>query len=274
MVKIIYPLAVSPEYEELKEQFAQLSGEYSELITRYQELCSTIIPNVGMEYMLKIGRREHQLFTRQVELQQLKREISLYQAARNRGERLSQAEVAKTIREEFNAYQQQLREQEQQIKEAEKRFGYEKMSQEDSVEFRKLYLDLVKKLHPDLHSDLPPQASTLWHQVMKAYQQNNLPELTLLTEMAAEMLKHPEIQAPSEDAISGFREKLAKVTRKKKQLQERLQELQQVPPLSYVELLADANKVLNKRTEIKNLLESVEKQILALQKVLTQLRGS
>ncbi|MFA6928825.1 MAG: J domain-containing protein [Lentisphaeria bacterium] len=274
MVKVIYPLDVSPEYEKLKAQFEQFRGEYSELITRYQELLTTIIPNVAMDYMLKIGRREHQLFTLQVKFQQLKREINLYQAALNRGERLSQQQVDKIIRQEFNEYQQQLRKQEQQIKEAEKRFSCEKMSPQASKEIRKLFLALVKKLHPDLHPDFSPLANNLWNQVMEAYEQNNLAELKLLTDMTAEMIKNPEIPTAPEDAIVIFRKKIDKMLCRAQALEERLQELQKIPPLSYVDLLADANQVLSKRVELEQRTQLLEEQILTLQSTLAQLRGS
>lgn len=274
MVKVIYPLDVSPEYEKFKAQFDQYSGEYSELIIRYHELLTTIIPNVEMDYMLKVGRREHQLFTLQVKFQQLKREINLYQAALNRGEKLSQQQVDKIIRQEFSEYRQQLRKQEQQIKDAEQRFGCEKMSPQASKEFRKLYLDLVKKLHPDLHPDLPPLAANLWNKVMEAYEQNNLAELKLLTDMTEEMIKYPEIPAEPEDAIVIFRAKLEKMLYKKQELDKRIQELQEIPPLSYIDLLADANQVLSKRKEIEQKTQLLEKQIFTLQSTLAQLRGS
>ena len=67
--------------------------------------------------------------------------------------------------------------------------GAEKLSPEEIKELKKLYHDIVRKLHPDLNPDLPDEAAVLWERVQAAYQMNEWQELYLLAEMVEELLE-------------------------------------------------------------------------------------
>ena len=62
------------EYGKRKCELNRLRDEYSLLIGQYTELTDVIRPQLESLYMLRIGRREHQLFSLQIQLRRLKRE--------------------------------------------------------------------------------------------------------------------------------------------------------------------------------------------------------
>lgn len=273
MVMLNNPLDFSPQYQQLKKDYQNLCDKFSERIAELSELRSTIMPNIETDYMLKIGSKEHQLFSLQVQMQQLKREISLWQAAQNRGEITTESEVKAIIRREFQEYQQQLQEQQQKIELAEKHFGAETMSPEKSKQFRKLYLSLVKKLHPDLHPDLPAIAGNLWNRIQGAWQSNDLPELELLADMTEEMLDQKNFTLLEDDAFSVLQEKVEKLRAKLEPLELHIKELRVVPPLSYLELLRDSGKVLAKRQELERQIKAVQNILDELESRLQEMRG-
>ena len=96
-------LAFSPEFEQTKADLQSARENYAALVEEYSLLVGVVGKNLETEYMLKLGRKEHELFSCQVEILRIKREISLFQAARNRGETISDAEVQRIIEKEFEA---------------------------------------------------------------------------------------------------------------------------------------------------------------------------
>ena len=101
MVMPIGNIAFSPEFEKIKAELQDARNHYIALVEEYSQLINVVGKNLENEYMLKLGKKEHELFSSQVEILRLKREIAIFQAARNRGERIAAQEVQKIIEKEF-----------------------------------------------------------------------------------------------------------------------------------------------------------------------------
>ena len=86
-------LTFSPEFEKAKADLQAARENYTALVEEYSQLIGVVGKNLETEYMLKLGKKEHELFSCQVEILRLKREISLFQSARNRGESISEEKV-------------------------------------------------------------------------------------------------------------------------------------------------------------------------------------
>ena len=105
---ILDSVGSSPEFESAKQKLEALRKEYASLLAEYDDLTGTVRRGLETEYMLQIGRRENEIFALQIQAQQLKREISLYQAAKNRRETISEAAVQEIIVKEFAEYKAKL----------------------------------------------------------------------------------------------------------------------------------------------------------------------
>ena len=150
---VMYALGFQPEYEELRAQLSELKARYAERLAYYAEESEHVKKNLESRYMMTLGRKEYQLFSAQVEIARLRREVSLYQAAISHGERANPEEVERILAEEFEQYRQQLEQHRQEVEVAKAHFLAPKLSEAESKELQKLYRKLVHQLHPDLNPD-------------------------------------------------------------------------------------------------------------------------
>ena len=238
MVKLA-EVGFSLEFEEAKRTLEKLKRDYAALLTEYDELTGTIRSNLEIEYMMLIGRKEHHLFTLQVRIRQLRREIALYQAASNRGEQLSGEKVSLIIAEEFAEFLAAIREQQEKLKQAEEQYLSPKLSPEDSKALKNLYHDLVHKLHPDLNPDLPPKAKILWFKIEDAYKNWDWKELNILADMAYDLLDRKDVDIGPMSSMEYILEQQNKLKEKISALEKQIEAEKSKPPYIYRELLSD-----------------------------------
>ncbi len=263
----------SLKFEAEKKKLDRLNKQYVSLLTQYDELTSTVRVNLEAKYMMLIGRKEHQLFSLQVHVQQLKREISLYQAAKNQGESVSREAVRQIIEKEFAEYKEQLAEQQEKIRKAEALHLAEKLPEGDSKALKELYHDMVRKLHPDLHPDLPEKAKVLWHKISEAYQSWDWQELNVLADMAYDLLDRKEIQLEELNSMETVLKRQQEVSAKIKAIRAKIRELRSRPPFTYEKMLFDQDAVDARRKELDDLKIQLEEHIRQLTALRNELRG-
>ena len=272
MVKIA-DVGFSLEFEEAKRTLEELKQEYAALLTKYDELTGTIRVNLETEYMMQIGRKEHHLFTLQIRIRQLRREIDLYQAASNRGEQLTGEKVRIIITEEFAEFLAAIQEQQEILKQAEEQYLSPKLSPEDSKALKNLYHDLVHKLHPDLNPDLPPKAKILWFKIEDAYKNWDWKELNILADMAYDLLDHKEVNIGPMSSLEAILEQQKKLKEKIAALEKQIETEMSKPPYIYRDFLSDPKAVNAKRKELDELARQFEDHIAALTEIRDALRG-
>jgi len=266
-------MGFSFEFEEAKRKLEELGREYAALLAEYDELTGTVRANLESEYMMLIGRKEHQLFSLQIHLQQLKREIALYQAAANQGKSVSGETVRRIIEKEFAEYRTLLHEQQKKIRQAEALHFAKKLSAAESKELKELYHDLVRKLHPDLNPGLPPEAGVLWQKIVEAYKSWDWQELNMLADMAYELLDRKEIRIRELTGMDAVLEQQQKISAKIGTVKLKIQELRSRPPFTYEKLLSDPGAVKAKRRELDELKAQFEEHIRLLSAMRDELKG-
>lgn len=265
-------LGASREYREMEEKFLALRRAYAASLVEYTDLVTVIRPELESQYMVKIGKKEHELFLEQLQYRRLRRELVLYQAAANRGEVIAPETVKHILDKEFAEYEKTLLDQQKKIEAAEVWYGAEKMPREQVEILRKLYRELVKKLHPDLHPDLPASAGLLWPRITEAYRRGDLPELQLLADMAEDALQGREATILP-GALEQLQEEYNALQARHAALQEKMEACQARPPFTFRELLNDPAQVLKRRQELTEEIRCCRENITAVTAALQQLKG-
>jgi hypothetical protein len=247
--------------------------EYAKLLADYDELTSTVRRNLESEYMMRIGRLEYQLFSLQIEARQLKREIALYQAAKNRGETIAAEEVKTIIAREFAEYKALLAERLEKIRQAEAHHLAPKLSDADAKALRELYHDMVRKLHPDLNRTLPAGAERLWLRIVEAYKNCDWQELNILADMVYDLLDGGRIVPEELNAMERIAAEEQRIASNISKLRKRIRELRSKPPYSYQALLENKAAVNTKRSELIELRRRFEEYIAELTTLRDELCG-
>lgn len=267
MVKIITGLIINPEFESLQRKLEELSERYAKALADYTEYTTTVRRNLETQYLTLIGKMEHQLFSLQIRILRYKREISLIQAAANRGESLSKDELERTIKAEFEEYQRKLEEQQKQIQRAQEHILAPKLSAQENKQVVELYHQLVKKLHPDLHPELYPQASVIWQRVVSAYADGEWQELLILGDLVEQFLQGAKVEAPALDTMEKLQARIQQLEDKLVNLAVKREELAAKPPYCHQKLLEDSAAVMARREELNRQIAEAETVCEQLQKL-------
>ena len=172
-------LQLSPEIIKLQTEVTTLEKELGKVILEQDEMVNAIKPNLEAEYQKTIGFKELECLENEIASRRLKRQIELIQAAVNRQEEIDPVKVEKQLDDEFQEWYEKVEAQYKKVKEAQDRIeGL--MSDEENEEFKKLYRQLVFKLHPDLNPNQSKDEVNLWHPVQLAYQGGDLEEMRSL----------------------------------------------------------------------------------------------
>ncbi|MCQ2397656.1 MAG: J domain-containing protein, partial [Lentisphaeria bacterium] len=232
-------LMLSPEVEALQKRYENLSDQYVKLQQEYLDLTGPTRKALETEYMMTIGRKEHALFSLQVESMQIRRELTLCQAAANQGRIITKAEVDEQLRQEFAEYKAQLDEQQKRVKEAEEHFHAEKLSTKEAQELSKRFHQIAKKLHPDIHPDLPPEAAELWNRILSAYHSGYWEAFLLFADMADELINKGACKLILPSSRELLEQSCAQLETKINGLKTEMQALEKKPPYCYRALLDD-----------------------------------
>lgn len=200
-------LALHPAHAALAAEVAALREELAALLAEVDELVEFIRPGLLALYQVRLGPAELQLLAAQYELARVKRAIDLAQAALNAGKNPDPARIDAMLEREAAEWKERLEAAAKTLKQAHEHLkGL--LSKEDSAEMRKLYLVLVKKLHPDLHPGLTDEEKKLWHKVQEANLLNDLPGMRALVALVEGKIAPKE--TPAMDALAHEKEVLSK----------------------------------------------------------------
>lgn len=173
-------IEIHPEIKKLLEEYNKLKDEIAKLIEEKEHIVTTVIPNLEAEYKVKIGYLEYKCFVFEIEIRRLNREIQIRQAAANRGQNIDEAQIKKQLEKEFEAWKIQIEDMKNEIDKADRYLKIPTMTKEESAEFKKLYRNIVKKLHPDINPNVTENEKLLWLRVNEFYSNVILQELTML----------------------------------------------------------------------------------------------
>ena len=242
-------LTLSAEIITIQEDIASLEQELGKVMFERDEMLNTVKPNLEAEYQKKIGYKELERMGTEITARRYKRQVELIRAAVNRQESIEEKDIAKQLDNEFQEWYKKINEQYEKVKEAEDRLN-NLMSDDDNVEFKKLYRQLVFKLHPDLNPNQTKDEENLWHRVQLTYKSGDLEEMRSL--MIVLEAQDSSVELPSsKDILQKWQTKLTKQIQK---IINNMSELEQKFPFNIAGKLADKAWVNTK-------VERIQKQI-------------
>lgn len=246
-----------PDFQKLKEDVEKLRTELSMLVLEKDELQYIICKNLETLYCLKLGALEHKAYEVQCNALRLKRKMELIQAKLNRQEKINESEIEMVLDEEFAEYQSKLNEQIEKMNEALKRSKGEVLTDDENKELKKLYRNVVKKLHPDVNPDISEAEAMLLDNALTAYKNGDLMSLRIIEEMVAE--HHP--QADSKDVMSSLAMEKERLERMIASVQDNIIEIKSRYPYNIKDIVENKDKEEEKRQELHLILEQYKDMI-------------
>lgn len=246
-----------PEYDSLKRDVEKLRTEISMLVLARDHLRFVECKNLETSYMLTLGALEHKAYEAQCMALRLKRKIEIIQAKKNRQEKILLAQIEQTLDDEFAAYQEKLNEQIEKMNEAIKHSKCDVLTDEEAKEVKKLYREIVKKLHPDLHPDLTKAQRELFQNAVEAYRNGDIATLRLIHTMSGD-LTLPEGHKDAVTVLRREKERLEKIIAL---LNDEISAIKSEFPYTVKEFLEDEAKVTEKKREIELIISRYQEMI-------------
>ena len=238
-------LQISPEILKLQTEVTTLEKELGKVILEQDEMVNAIKPNLEAEYQKTIGYKELECLENEIASRRLKRQIELLQAAINRQEEIDPEKVEQQLDDEFQEWYEKVETHYNKLKEAQSRIeGL--MSDEENEEFKKLYRQLVFKLHPDLNPSQSKDEKNLWNRVQLAYQSGDLEEMRSLKIILE--AQDGTVELPSSKDI--LEKRKTKLTEQIRKIINKLSGMENEFPFNMADKLADKDWVSAKLEKI------------------------
>lgn len=258
--------ALHPEIQRLTALNDELRAELAGLLTEAHDLTRTVRPNLLALYQTKLGAWELEKLKAQFRVARLKRKIELAQAALNRGGKPDIRQIESQVREEQVLWEKKLQEAAAKLQDAEERLAH-LLSDEHNAELKKLYYQLVKRLHPDLNPDQDHGTRQMWQQVQDAYDKGDLERLRALSLL----LHEPPKPADTPDALEKLQAEHAMLEKRITELEKKIVEIESQPPFTLREDLDNEVWVTMRRSALEKETEPLQAQAAALEKHLETL---
>ena len=255
-----------PEIQRLSDLNAELRAELADLLTEAHDLTHTVRPNLLAIYQSKLGAWELEKLKAQFRVARLKRTIELVQAALNRDGKPDLAQIEAQVQEEQVLWEVKLTEAAAKLQNAEQRLAH-LLSDEHNMELKKLYYQLVKQLHPDLHPEQDHGTRQLWQQVQDAYDAGDLEKLRALSLL----LHDPKPPEDTPDALEKIQTDHDTLVKRVAELEQKIAEIESQPPFTLRADLENEVWIAMKRTAIEKETEPLQAQAAALEKHLETL---
>lgn len=194
-----------PNFVKLREEVERLRTEVTLAIAERDELIYVVRKNIETAYQLRFGPLEYRVYELDCKIRRLMREAELIRERLNREERVDLAEIKRKLDKEFLEYNRRLQERVAAMEEALRRSKLPFLSEEETQELKKLYRQIVKRLHPDLHPDITERQKELFLEAVQAYEQGDLGTLRFIS-LLVDLPEKEETQPQTPDVMQKLAE--------------------------------------------------------------------
>jgi len=254
-------MTIEQDYNQAALAYALARERYANTFEMYNHLVDTVGPNLEHAFMIKIGTFECQVFKLELSVRRWRRRLELRQMALNRGEAPDLVTIETQVDVEFEVYLAELRDKEAELVKANGFVHGRFMSDAETTEIRAIYLDAVKKLHPDLNPDLPESAKPLWEKVAKAYKDKDWRQLEFLCQMVDGVVGKVRKFPQTEEGVAALRAEVERIESDCRGIHERIAALKREKPFAYEVLLEDPDGVQRRQDELRQTIAALEERI-------------
>lgn len=250
-------IIIFPDFQKLKDNVERMRTELSMLLLERDELQFVICKNIETAYYLKLGALEHKAYEAQCAALRLKRKIELIQARINRQEKVIISQIESILDNEFEEYQAKLNEQIDKMNEALKRSTAECLTEQENAELKKLYRNVVKKLHPDVNPNVSDAEIRLLDNAVNAYKNGDLAALRIIEEMVSDHT----LPEHTQDAMSMLTEENERLEKMLSSIRESIDEIKSRYPYSVKDIVEEPEKEAERKAELESILAQYKEMI-------------
>ena len=297
MTDTIFP--VQTEYEKLLETVRKLRARVIELTTERDDLLYHICPALQAKYDEKIGSVEREILAAQMYLKEKQRIIEILQAQLNRQEKPSMFREHWENETQWSRHEQESRDRKKENRteqsaetkqpagteaETHKRIGIGEGQDEDPInqinededpinELKRLYRQIVKRLHPDVHPNPTEREKDLLDRANKAYKAGDLEEMRRIWEELAGSEQSEESFEDTEEGRAQLRGLIEKLRKRCAELEKEIRQIKTSFPYTIKALLDDDKalemkhrELVDRLAEVRAMLDRVDEYIAELKR--------
>ncbi len=257
-----------PQIASIKDEIKKLKTELSMLLLEHDELVYIISKNIETSYMLKLGYLEIEAYKLNCEILRLKRKIQLIQAKINHQKKIVLNDIENILSNEFQEYQNELDKQINKMNDALNRKNSPFLSDEETLELKKLYRSIAKVLHPDLNPDLSSEKLQLFYNAVQAYKNGDLDSLRIIDSI---LDKNTTVE--HQNQLSVLKNEKLRLEDSISNICNSIKNVKDNYPYKLKEILEDENLFISKQLELQNIITSSKDLILHYTGVINKLLG-
>jgi hypothetical protein len=262
-------LILHPEYESLRAEVARLREEIVVVRTQLDRATGVETELLKAEYGKRFGRLELELTRKYYRFRLLRRRIDLVRSYLNRGAEPDMEAIDAILDAEAEEYNQVLRRKAADAERASK-MTFREYSDEEAVHAKKLYQQVVRALHPDLHPGATPDDIACLQQAVEAYNSGDLATL----EAIAVLVECGEKKNDEPSCIESLRKRCEQYRDTLSKLALRLKKVRSSFPFDQAELLSKPENVMKRIQDLKEECAKLDDRIAACEIHLQQLNGT
>jgi len=241
----------------LQKDIDALRAELSALIIKRDELKYIECKNIEMQYMLVLGDLEYRLYEADCALCRERRKLEMIQAKLNRREIIVLGQVEKALDQEFEEYRKKLELQIAKMNRAIERKNAKAMTEAETKEFKKMYREIVKTLHPDMNPNITPEQIQLFHNAVKAYENGDMASLRIISETVTD----PSLKPYADGSIAALEKERDRLQECVDLINEMIVDIKKSYPYILKEIIEDPEKISTRKEEYTDSLAQIKNAI-------------
>ncbi len=264
-----YEVGVSLQILELKQQVEQLNQIVLALLFERDNIFHNECEQIEKNYLRRFGPLEVKAYDLYCRVLRLKRKTELLQMYINRQEAIDITHIEALLDKEFSEYQEKLDDKIAEINSAISYFESEFLTGIELSEFKKLYRQVIKRLHPDLNPHLSEEKKRLFYTAQQAYKNGDLKQMRII----AEMLVEGSISAFNGTEVEYLQTELNRLLEIQQQVLADIEMIKNKYPYTLKIFIEDAQKSYEKTNELKVQIQEFEGLLKMYKKKITEMGG-
>ena len=297
---------IQSDYTRLIREIHELRARITELTAFRDDLVYHICPSLQAEYDEKFLSLELELMSANLYLNEMRRTVEILQSQLNQQQEVSVEEARTQARKENEAFEEELHRKAEEAREFKESWERSQWSEYDREEKRareeaddthsesaggqaksendagkqenptdrikKLYRQIVKRLHPDVHPDPTEREKALWNLAMKAQQDGDLEQMERIFEELTGMDLPEETFDHTEEGCTKLEELVIKLKERLRLLEEEIARIRSDHPYRLKSFLENPAAVRRKQEEIQSKIDQVRALNIELEAYIGELK--